>query len=500
MLWRRRQADQALQVFWVQRSPQLRFMGGWHAFPGGALDPEDPATELDGNPSMSSEEGDRFGPHQVPGLAAAALRELFEETGVLPTADFGPKLGERLRKGLSAARHQLLDHGGSLSAALQGLGVQPRATELVFAGRWRTPPQTPVRFDNRFFLLHWPSSAPLQPEILPGELVSGEWITPQEALDAWRHGRVITAPPILHILRVLASHGPEEGLPQLRSADGQRLGSFRRFEFRPGVITLPLITPTLPPAAHTNAFLLGHGETVLVDPGSSLPEQQEALLEALEEAAFQGRAPRAIWLTHHHPDHIGAVATVRRAFGLPVLAHPATAQRLLAHGITVDDVLEAGQTHHLQGEPSMEVRVLHTPGHAPGHLCFFDAQTGSLLAGDLVAGLGTIVIDPPDGEMAHYLESLQAIADLDPLVLFPAHGPPLHDGRRQLLKLLKHRRQRERRIQQAHAAGHTTLDALLPEVYPDLDPLAAPLARRQILAHLLHLGLAPDDSNDSGTT
>lgn len=482
-----------LEVFWVQRSPRLRFMGGWHAFPGGALDPAD-SHQPAGAPPVA------HGPDFVPGLELCALRELFEETGVLPLRGIatGTVVDAETRACLDRARSQLLDDGGSLPQALRDAGLasslSPDSSRLVFAGRWRTPPFTPVRFDNRFFLLHWPATEALQPRVLPGELAGGEWISPGAALDAWRHGDVITSPPILHLLRVLASDGPEAGLPRLRSVAEGHLGPFRRFEFRPGIITLPLVTPTLPPAAHTNAFLLGHGEVVLVDPGSPLPEQQRALLDALADAQTQGLRLKAIWLTHHHPDHVGAVEAVRAAFRVPVLAHEATAARLATatfgdgafgrDALEVDGLLEADQRITLAGTPTMTLRVLHTPGHAPGHLAFLEESTGCLIAGDLVAGLGTIVIDPPDGDMSAYLDSLTRVAALAPRVLFPAHGPPLYDAVRQLKKLKQHRLWREERIHEAWEQGKRTLDELVAAVYPDLDPRAQPLAERQVAAHV----------------
>ncbi|MCB1055510.1 MAG: MBL fold metallo-hydrolase [Acidobacteria bacterium] len=520
-----------IEVFWVQRSPALRFMGGWHAFPGGALDPAD-VTEVDENKDPVQVAGTfeapsrhlgppfrgdpdqvagtshpasltasvlartDFGPDLVPGLELCALRELFEETGVASLDGLSSRtsIDATTRDRLEAARQGLLEHGGSLQEALATMGLRPDPSRLVFAGRWRTPPFTPVRFDNRFFLLHWPQAEPLQPQIVPGELSSGEWIDPETALDAWRHGDVITAPPILHILRVLAAEGPEAGLPRLRSTEEARLGPFRRFEFRPGVITLPLVTPTLPPAAHTNAFLVGHGEVVLIDPGSPLPDQQQALLEALAAARSQGLRLRAIWLTHHHPDHVGAVDAIRTALGVPVLAHPATAARLAVPGPTsgpfaraavqVDGLLHHDQRITLAGSPDMTLRVLHTPGHAPGHLCFLDEATGSVLAGDLVAGLGTIVIDPPDGDMTGYLASLEAVAGLAPKVLFPAHGPPLFDAVGHLEELKRHRLWREEKIRTAWQEGVRELAALVERVYPGLDPRAKPLAERQVTGHL----------------
>ena len=221
-----------------------------------------------------------------------------------------------------------------------------------------------MRFDNRFFLLEWPSERSQQPTAASSECAEVEWVRPAEALDRWSRGEVILAPPIVHILRVLADEGPEEGFERLLNPAEAGLGPHRRIEFQPGVLLFPVPTPTLPPATHTNAYVLGFGEAVLVDPGSPFESEIDALLEALEALAESGRQVGAIWLTHHHPDHVGGVEAVRRALGVPVLAHPLTAERLRPRGIEVDETLDDGQLVVLAGEPEMPIRVVHTPGHA----------------------------------------------------------------------------------------------------------------------------------------
>jgi glyoxylase-like metal-dependent hydrolase (beta-lactamase superfamily II) len=295
---------------------------------------------------------------------------------------------------------------------------------------------------------------------------------------------VITAPPILHLLRVLAEDGPEAGLARMRNPVEANLGPHRRIEFQPGVVLFPLPTPTLPPAAHTNCYLLGFGEAVLVDPGSPYEQEIAGLLEAVAAAAEQGRRVGAIWLTHHHPDHVGGVERVRAALGVPVLAHPATAERLAPLGIGVDGALEDGQRIVLAGDPELRVRVLHTPGHARGHLCFLEERTGAVIAGDLIAGFGTIVIDPPEGDMDDYLASLVRVAELEPRTLFPAHGPTVRAAVAKLHEYVEHRLWREDRILEAWRSGLREPMELVRRVYDDVPEIAHPLAARQLQAHL----------------
>lgn len=475
VLWRRGPA--ALEVFWIRRAPVLPFMGGWHAFPGGGLDRGDAAVAVERQSQGLPDRDD------LPGLLACALRELFEETGLLLTAGSGgdPRV-------LADVRAHQLEDGEPFAARLAELGVALDASRLVYAGRWVTPPLAPMRFDNRFFLLEWPRERAPQPSIATGEIAEGEWIAPRDALRRCAEGETLAAPPVLHILRVLAEDGPQHGLMRLRDTSEAWLGPLPRIEFRPGALLFPQATLTLPPAGTTNCVLLGFGEAVLVDPGSPHAEEIDRLLAALGEATRRlGRRPVAIWLTHHHPDHVGGVDALRRALGVPVLAHPATAERLARRGIAVDGALEDGTRRVLAGESPMTLAVLHTPGHARGHLCFFDEARGTLVAGDLVAGMGTIVIDPPEGDMDDYLASLARVRDLGARTVLPGHGPALLEPAKKLQELIDHRAWREARVLAAWRAGLRTPRAQVPIVYDDVADVARPLAERQVVAHLERL-------------
>ncbi|MGE0868747.1 MAG: MBL fold metallo-hydrolase [Kofleriaceae bacterium] len=234
---------------------------------------------------------------------------------------------------------------------------------------------------------------------------------------------------------------------------------------------LALRTPTLPPAAHTNVYLVGpdHGPVAVVDPGSPYPDQQAAL------DAVLGEIPIArVILTHHHGDHVGGAAALAARWGVPIGAHPATARKL-AGRVEVTQLIEDGESVH-------GATAIHTPGHAEGHLCF--ELAGATVAGDMVAGIGTILIDPGDGDMAHYLASLEKLLARPTGMLLPAHGPPIADGPGKLREYLAHRRLRERRVLEALTDAPTTLGELLPVVYSDTPRILWPLAERSLLAHL----------------
>jgi glyoxylase-like metal-dependent hydrolase (beta-lactamase superfamily II) len=247
-------------------------------------------------------------------------------------------------------------------------------------------------------------------------------------------------------------------------------------------------TRTLPPATHTNAFLVGGSEMVLIDPSAGDPAERERLLYFIERLGGEGRGVGEIWLTHHHPDHVGGLAEVAAALKARVRAHPETARRLNGAGVAVEPDLTDGVTRTIPGRPGWTLRAIHTPGHAPGHIAILEEVAGTLIAGDMVAGVGFILIDPPEGDMAVYLESLRRLRDLPATAIFPSHGPPTAGARARCEEYLAHRLEREARVVQALEGGAPRgLDELLPEVYDDVEVAAHPLARRSLLAHLLKL-------------
>lgn len=247
----------------------------------------------------------------------------------------------------------------------------------------------------------------------------------------------------------------------------------QRTRLRHDLAVVPVRSPTLPPATHTNCWLLGRDRLVVVDPASPWAEPQQALLDGL-----LGRPVRAVFLTHHHPDHTSGLAELVRQTGAEVWAHPQTASRVRHR---VDRLVQDGEILDLDGS---RWTALHTPGHAPGHLCLLDEE-GTVVAGDMVAGTGTIVLDPPEGHLGQYLASLQRLSDLGAERLLPAHGPVIEDGQALLAEYIAHRHQRSDQVRSALArrAPARPLD-LVPDIYPELPALFHPVAARQVLCHL----------------
>ena len=250
------------------------------------------------------------------------------------------------------------------------------------------------------------------------------------------------------------------------------------------VVALP--TPTLPPATTTNCVLVGRAQLWVVDPAPPRAADRERLAAALAGAVARGAAPRGIVLTHHHADHVGAAAWLRGRTGLPILAHAETARRL-APELEVDGELRDGDLLDCGDDSDGPWQVLHTPGHAPGHVALWQVATARLVAGDMVAATGTILVAPPEGHMATYLRELERLAALAPSLLVAAHGPPLV-GREAAVGVLRathaHRLEREARVVAALTPRPQTLAELTAAVYADLPAALHGLAAGSALAHL----------------
>lgn len=459
------------QVYWVRRSEAVPFMGGFHAFPGGAVDRVDADIAV------------RGGPAGEPRAAlAAAIRECFEETGVLFASGTvtlsGSALAEWRRTLCLRSKDPLKTR---FAAFLDAAGVEPDATGFRPIGHWITPPFSPIRFDSRFYLAELPAGE--EATVVPGELSSGEWTTPAAAVEAWRRGEALVAPPVLHILESMVGRADPDEWPAAATGAPEAAGAeVRRIEMRAGVVLVPLRTPTLPPATHTNCYVVGRSAPVVVDPGASSEEEQRALSDVLASLAREGKKPSRIAITHHHHDHTGGVAALKAALGVPVVAHADTRDLLAGSGVPVDEVIADGATFDTGG--GERVIALHTPGHSRGHLAFVHEPSQSLLSGDLILGMGTTVVDPPDGDMEDYMASLSRLAGMPLRALFPGHGPVLASTAAKIREYQAHRDERERQVLDALAKGAETADAIVRIVYVDVPAELHPFAARSVTAHL----------------
>ena len=231
---------------------------------------------------------------------------------------------------------------------------------------------------------------------------------------------------------------------------------------------LPVRTPTVPPATHTNCYRLGRA---VIDPASPWPDEQERL------AAWAGPVD-TILLTHHHHDHVGGVADLVARTGARVFAH---ADARLPFPVDVrlhdGDVVDTG---------AGLLRCLYTPGHADGHLCYRVEDTGDIVAGDMVAGHGTIVLIEPEGHLATYIASLERLLPLGGRLL-PAHGPALEDGPATLAQYVAHRHARTAQVAAALGGGPLDPEGIAAMVYAGVPAVNLGLAAVQVRTHLTWL-------------
>jgi ribonuclease/clavin/mitogillin len=457
------------EVFLVRRSEKLAFLGGFHAFPGGQFDPSD--AEVLVNNAADAE---------LATAISCAARELFEETGVLVARG-----GEALTQGQRASLLDDLQAGRmSWPALLKHYELQLDAEDFTFVGRWVTPPFSARRFDTWFFLVKCPPKQRAQ-VAADGELESGEWIGAGAAHASWQASQILAVPPVIHALKTLSAGLTDDLVKRFLSSPNAAREPVRRIEFRPNFICFPVRTPTKPPATHTNCYLIHTSDSLLViDPGSPYEDEQLALAAAIDELLAAGRKLDGVLLTHVHPDHVGGVNALRSHLGdFKVLAHQATAEALA--DVRVDTTLNDEDVLVLEGEPRIELRVMHTPGHARGHLCLYAERTGTLISGDNIVGLGSVLIDPPEGNMRDYLQSLERMRALPNLsVIFGGHGPAIANPYRKIDEYISHRLEREQKILLALRDGAATPKEIVARVYTDVSPKAHAMAERAVLAHL----------------
>ena len=466
------------QVLWAQRNPKLAFLGGWHAFPGGKVESAD--AELEVKNCEDAEFGKFIG---------AAVRECFEETGILLVRG-----GEKLTKGQRASLHDDLTSGrNTFSEILTDWNLWIDAEDFLYTGFWTTPQFSPVRFKTRFFLAVCPPKQ--TPYAAISELQDVEFIEPKPALERWGKSEVLISPPVLISLQELAKNGTADlnRLTQILLSKSQRLdGEIHHIEFNPRVTCFPLKTETLPPATHTNCFIVGKREFVVIDAASKDETEHRRLFELIDSFVEKSFICKEIIVSHLHKDHFGGETALKRyfrekfGFDIPISAHKITAESLRGE-IKINRYIEDNEVFRLKDEngETFKLKALNTPGHARGHLAFYDEEFGFLLSSDNVVGAGTVVIAPPEGDMTDYLASLERMKNLPSLrFLCGSHGAAVFDAKGKIEEYIAHRMQRERQILEAIESGAKTPGEIVEKVYNGLKPELFLLAAESVKAHL----------------
>lgn len=253
----------------------------------------------------------------------------------------------------------------------------------------------------------------------------------------------------------------------------------RLTEIVPGIRRLLAPNPSMMTGPGTNTYLFGSSAIAVVDPGPNLDEHIERIV------AIAGAPIRWILVTHTHPDHSPAARPLARLAGAELLGIPAPDGRHQDGSFEPDRVLADGDT---LVSDDFELEAVHTPGHASNHLCYRHAETNWLLAGDLIIDGSTVVIDPPDGDMKAYIESLRRIKVMGCEAILPGHGDRIDDPARVINWIIDHRMERENKVVAAlrERPGSSPRD-LVPQVYRDVAEHLFELAERSLLAHLLKL-------------
>ncbi|WP_395701437.1 MBL fold metallo-hydrolase [Aquabacterium sp.] len=496
---------------------------GAAVFPGGLLDTGDAAIYGLCDGLDDAQASARLGlPANGLNYWIAAVRECFEEAGLLFATDAQGRpvaLDHRAADELLTMRHALHANEIGMAEVCARLGVRIDVGALAYYSHWLTPKGMPKIFDTRFFITRAPlNQTPLHDAKETVELL---WITPAEALDPARGLKLVnvtsvtlkalsafttaqaaidaaraqTEVPLIRPRLATTPKGKRPIMPgdwafaEVGRLDPEGRGHVST-ELAPGVpvwLSPRILRVTAPNGSMmtgpgTNSYFVGApggDDWTLIDPGPDDAAHVQALI-----AAAPGKVSR-ILVTHTHKDHSPAAAALQAATGARTFGRVADHPEWQDTAFQPDQVLADGDRLVL-GE-GVALRALHTPGHASNHLCYLLEEEKLLFTGDHIMQGSTVVINPPDGDMAVYLASLRRLLDEDLDWLAPGHGFLIDQPHAAVRKLIAHRLAREARVLaalQAQGPGAAPEAVLLAQVYADTPAHLHGVALRSLRAHL----------------
>ncbi len=533
-------AKPGIEVLMTRRSMTASFAPGAYVFPGGGID----ATDVQAH-AISTRRPTQSHLHLT--QAIAAIRESYEELGVLLAhrADGRP---------VDDSDIATLDRQAPFAAQCRAHGLTLDAANVFVLAHWITDRDLPRRFDVPFLVARMPEGqAPVADETEQFEPV---WVRPADALQRHHAGAFFIIFPTIRTLERLQAyatvqavlsacarneeplwtscpragitngaesrhmeHEPPFGELALVCPDGQIVHSLDWQHEHPvqllkNVQRLTAPNPGFMTGPGTNSYIVGDPASghIVIDPGPDDAPHIERLWRAA------GGRIQSIVCTHSHPDHSPGAPRLQAlcvAAGLekpPILGLPSaptsrensrfTPERSLADGEQLMLIGQAGDT-----TVSHTLEVIHTPGHAANHLCLLLVEDGLLFTGDHILNGSTTVIDPPDGSMGAYLDSLDKLAERCKAhgveFILPAHGYVLGDLRASadnpsapaeggalaaIAHLKAHRLQREAKVARAmQASPEGTPDDWVRLAYDDVPERLWPVAKRSLLAHVERL-------------
>lgn len=512
-----RDGSHGLEVLMTRRSTTASFAPGAFVFPGGGVDAADAQSH-----ALASRRSSQSDAHLTE--AIAAIRESFEELGILLARHADGRWAD-------TSDIAALNRKAPFAAQCEALGLQLAADQVFVLAHWITDRDLPRRFNVPFLVARMPEGqTPVADEFEQFEPV---WVRPSDALARHEAGqffiifptirtleRLVTWQTVDEVLAACAAteeplwtscpragwlagqevrymeHEPPFGELALVCPDGQLLHHLDWQSQQPvsllkNVQRLTAPNPGVMTGPGTNSYLVGDPHTgfIAIDPGPADAEHLERLWRAA------GGNIRFIVCTHSHPDHSpGAKPLQLMCDSPPPILGLASRPSARAHSqFTPERELQDGERLVLErAGVTHTLRVMHTPGHAANHLCLVLEEDGLLFSGDHVLNGSTTVIDPPDGHMGDYLNSLDMLAaacEHDGIeFILPAHGHVLGHARQAITQLKAHRLKREAKIAAAmQAMPHGTLQQWVEHAYADVPPRLWPVAARSLQAHVDHI-------------